>query len=298
MRLIESTTPIWWAGGVASTDVAAIQGCAAESRENPLVKWAEKVWMRERSERKTIEAAVRKETELEQGTPEWHRRRKTGIGGTEAAALVGASYGNRTTAGDVWADKVATTETVTGENAAMARGKSLEPIARSLYEQLYGWSVPPACVLHDRYDFVRASLDGLRGDDKLVVEIKCCGVNNHNKLLRIQQIEDPLERQTAFDKAFGYYECQVQYQLLITEADICHFVGFNDDFQDHRKLAVIEIYPDPETQERILNRVVDFWSYVERREPPPIEWSIPCHRPPKNLRLPPTLTPTPTTLAA
>lgn len=262
--------------------MAAIQGCAAESRDNPLCKWADKVWMRERS--------MRKELELEQGSELWHQRRKTGIGGTEAAAIVGAAYsdrqGNTTTARDVWETKVGDDVKGTPENAAMRRGKLKEPLARALYEHLYGWSVPPACVLHDDYEFVRASLDGLRGDDRLIVEIKSCGEANHRKLLAIQEITDPLARQTTFCHRFNYYRYQVLLQLLITGADVCHFVGFNDDFTDHRQLAVVELYPEPAEQERLLQRLVEFWQFVERREPPPVEWCLPSHRPPIELKVP------------
>jgi hypothetical protein len=141
-----------------------------------------------------------------------------------------------------------------------------------MYEGLYGWKVPPMNVLHDDYDFVRASLDGIREDDKLIVEIKACQQTNHEKFLKMQAVNDPMERQQLLAFYFNYYRMQILYQLLITGANVAHFVGFNEDYKDHKKLAVVEVYPEPGVQDILLRRVKEFWKCVEDRVPPTVEW--------------------------
>ena len=270
MRRVPSTSALWWSGGIASTDIAALVRCGVTGDDNPLVKFAQKLWLRERK--------MRKEIELAQGTPEWHKKRLTGIGGTEAAALVGCSFANKLHPQQIWDEKTETVEVEKIENEHMARGKRLEPVARELYESLYGWKTPPLNIVHDNYDFVRASLDGIREDDKLIVEIKSMGQGNHSKALKLQDIKDPLERQTALAYYFNYYRMQMLYQLLISEAEVCHFVCYNEEYKDHRKLAVVEVYPEPKSQEILLQRVVEFWDFVEKRCPPDVEWS--CYKMP------------------
>lgn len=284
MKIVKSTSAVWWAGGVASTDAAALVGCGWASDDNPLVTFGRKLWMREKQ--------MRKEAELEQGSPEWHKKRLTGIGGTEAAALVGASFRNQLRPDRIWDEKTGAVAVENLENENMKRGKRLEPVARELYEDLYGWSVAPMNVLHDDYDFVRASLDGLRSDDKLIVEIKSCQQTNHLKILKLQETEDPLERQQLLDYYFSYYHKQILYQLLITGAEVCHFVGYNEDFNDHRKIAVAEIYPEPRNQELLLRRVVEFWKFVEDRVPPPAEWCAYKLPSPTEIKLPSSNVPT------
>jgi len=274
MRVVTSNMAIWKLGGLASTDAAPLMGCAVEEDDNPLTLWAKKIWMRERK--------MRKAATLQQDSTEWHDWRKKGVGGSEVAAVVGASpYQN---AEQLWEIK---TKPVKGEaeNANMKRGKQKEPVARALYEKLFGHSVAPCCVLHDVYDFIRASLDGITTNDEIIAEIKCCGERNHQRLLDIETVEDPLLRQMSFCEYFPYYRFQVLYQLLITGAKVCHFIGYNESFSSNKKLAVIELYPEPEEQERLLNRVIEFWGYVERREPPPFEFTLPCWEPPVKLKM-------------
>ena len=58
-------------------------------------------------------------------------------------------------------------------NAAMARGTALEPEARKRYEIKSGIRVVPVCLQSLRYEWLRASVDGLAADGSAVVEIKC-----------------------------------------------------------------------------------------------------------------------------
>lgn len=279
MRVTTSADPIWKAGGVAGTDIASLMNCPVEQDKLVYVLWAQKLQMRELAELRKVE--------LEQGGTTWLDWRRKGVGGSEVAGLVGAGFrDNKSGSGaiKVWEEK--TNPPKAGfENENMRRGKEKEKFARERYENLMGWSVPPACVLHDTLDFIRVSLDGIRADDKLISEIKCSNLPNHTKYLRISRIDDPLERQYEFAKAFNYYRYQVLYQLLVTDSDVCHFVGYCEDvnLDESDQLAVIELYPEPKEQQKVLDRVTEFWSLVEKREVPSRTWLEPCYEMPSEL---------------
>lgn len=294
VRITNQAEWIWRQGGVAATDAAALVNCSAQSDQTVFVLLAQKVQMRElpaiREELKR-EAAVRKQQNLAQDTPEWHAQRLTGIGATEAVGLVGAAWSdskNKCNAiKQTYLEKTGQVEVKKYENPNMARGKALEPVARRKYESLVDWSVEPLCVLHDSFDFVRASLDGLRADDGLVVEIKCPGLPNHRKFRSIAEIEDPLERQHQFSCDFNYYRAQCLWQLMITGSPRVHFVSYNEEevgFEN--QLVMLELYPEPDMQELLLQRAVEFWGFVESRTFPPTEWLRPCHFPPTNVLVP------------
>jgi len=285
-RPISSTDPLWRTAGVGSTDVASLMNCAARSEEKCLLCWARIVQKRDLQENPEL-----KTVKLDQGSQDWLDWRKFGVGGSEVSAVVGANPYSDSKADKVYRRKLPSDHPdhlpEVSSNPAMDRGKKLEPIARNLYSAIFGWNVDDLCIIHDQYDFVRCSLDGMRPDGELTLEIKCSGDKNHAKYLGISRLRTPMERQQAFDAAFRYYRYQVLYQLLITGAKVCHFVGYNPDWQvPADRLCVFELYPEPEEQERLLKRVVEFWSFVENRTPPPKEWLQPCWRPPKEIKMP------------
>jgi putative phage-type endonuclease len=279
MRVVNQNSWLWKQGGVAATDVASLFGVPYSERDLAFVLCADKIQMREKR-------FVRKAAQLAQDSPEWHQWRSKGVGGSEVASVLGANPYRDGDPVTLWKRKTGTVAEQ-GENANMQRGKKLEPAARALYESLMGWSAEPICVLHDEFDHVRCSLDGLSADNRIDLEIKCSAAKNHGRYLDIAAVPDPLERQQLFAHFFDYYRYQVLYQLLITGAERCHFVGYcPGDFDGHDKLAVIELFPEPFEQERILDRVNQFWGYVERREIPPTDWLAPASRPPEILSLP------------
>ena len=286
MLKVTSKDERWLRPGVGSTDVAAVVGCGAVEEQTALVTWAKIIQKIELAEIRK----VKKQT-LKQGSDVWHQWRKDGIGGSEVSSVFGANPYRDSQIDKVWARKLPEDhpkflpEVV--DNDAMANGRKYEPEARRLYEDMFGWSAKDVCVLHDDYDHIRCSLDGLRDDDKLVVEIKCPRDKNHGKYIEISKLEDNFDRQTAFAHLFPYYRYQVLYQLLITQAEVCHFVSYSPTWRDvNNKFVLITLYPEPEEQNRLLERVNLFWNFVLSREPPPKEWLEPCWQYPTSLLIP------------
>lgn len=277
MRRTNQSTAVWREPGIGATQVAALFGCACERDQKPFVLLAQILQDREWKQ-------MRKTPELAQDSPEWHQWRNLGVGGSEVSSVMGANPFKGQRPEDLFKAKTDPSSVKRNENPNMRRGKDKEPEARRRYEQLMGWDSPPLCVIHDDHDFIRCSLDGIRSDDEVILEIKCPGRKNHEKFLACAEVPEPLIRQQLFSHCFDYYRYQVLYQLLITGAKRCHFVSYcPGEFPDHQKFVLVELFPEPFEQERILERVVEFWGFVERRELPPPEWLLPAARPPEVL---------------
>jgi putative phage-type endonuclease len=141
---------------------------------------------------------------------------------------------------------------VVTENHRMRRGKALEPAARMLYIEVTGNHVRPVCVVHDQFEWFRASLDGLTEDGQLVLEIKCPSANAHKCALSGQ-----IPR---------YYVAQVQHQLAVTGAPLLHYWSFDPDFDEGPVHALVEIRPDAAYIARLIRREREFWERVKAEE--------------------------------
>lgn len=95
---------------------------------------------------------------------EWLELRKTGIGGSDAAAI--ANLNKYKTPMRVYQEKLGLVEPVE-ENDAMALGNALEPVIRDMYAARMGVSVikPESIIRHPKFAFVLGSFDGLVGTD-------------------------------------------------------------------------------------------------------------------------------------
>ena len=138
---------------------------------------------------------------LRQNTPEWHRWRLQGIGASDAPIVMGdAPFRTRRF---LWSVKTELArESAVGP--AARRGRALEQAARSAYERHTGIPMEPLCMVHDRLEWMRASLDGLSFDGSTALEIKCPWRGRDLDALRAGRIPT-------------HYHAQVQHQLLALE---------------------------------------------------------------------------------
>ena len=135
---------------------------------------------------------------LEQGTAAWLAWRREGIGASDAPAIMGENPWK--TPNQLLAEKLGLSKA--SDSPAMKRGSDLEPEARRQYEKTFGVSVKPGCLESIKHDWLRASVDGLSHDLKIVVEIKC---------------GESVYRQTASKRAPPkYYYGQLQHILAVT----------------------------------------------------------------------------------
>jgi putative phage-type endonuclease len=188
-----------------------------------------------------------------QGSPEWEEWRLSGVGASEVAAILGVDpYGN--TPYTVWKVKTRRSKGFAG-NSLTEHGKEMEAKARARYELKNMDDMPAACATHPQFKNCIASLDGLRDDNKLILEIKC------------PKGMDTLNCAKA-GRVPPHYWPQVQYQLAVTGAEMLHFFVYHEETKQE---ALVAVEPDVAYQGEIIAKVLDFWTkYVLTDTPPPL----------------------------
>jgi putative phage-type endonuclease len=183
--------------------------------------------------------------DLQQGTSEWLTWRHKGIGASDASTVMGQNRFENPSVllqqkrGPVILDSF--------QNEAMARGTQLEPEARKLYIATTGNEVRPVCVQSFRYDWLRASLDGLSTNHDAVVEIKC-GASVYRRVSQSRTIPD-------------YYYGQVQHILAITGLDSLDFWCYWPD----NPPVLLPIKRNEPYIERLLRKELEFWNLVNQK---------------------------------
>lgn len=190
---------------------------------------------------------------LIQDSPEWHAWRLGGIGASEIAAVRGEDK-YQSTPYSTWLVKTKRAKGFEG-NSATQHGKETEAKARARYELITMEDVQPACAIHPEYPICLASLDGIRDDGKLILELKC------------PTGRDTIDQALA-KKVPDHYWSQVQYQLAVTGAEMCHFFVYHEESGEH---ALVEVLPDVSYQGELFASALDFWKkYVLTDTPPPL----------------------------
>lgn len=183
---------------------------------------------------------------MEQGTPDWLEWRNGGVGSSDVAAIMGVS--EHDTAHSLWMVKTKRKKPKES-NWAMQRGKEGEDKIRALYELQTGLDVPPACVEHAEYSYLRVSLDGRNEMESLLVEMKYIGKEKH-ELAKQQKVPE-------------YYYPQVQYQLAVTGMKRAHYVSY-----DGQTIEIVPVLPNQEYIANMLPKVKEFWECVLNDTPP------------------------------
>ena len=143
---------------------------------------------------------------IEQGSPDWRALRKVKITATDVACITGYNP---------WKSKQQLLEEKLSEhdpepNEKMEEGTRLEPIARDLFQQVTGIKVRPTVHING---WAMCSTDGLSEDGKVVLEIKS-GKKSY------------VEAKAG--KIHDVYLVQCQWILAQSEAEILHFMAFNE----------------------------------------------------------------------
>ena len=181
--------------------------------------------------------------DLEQGTREWLEWRHNGIGASDASSVMGE---NRFSSAAALQQEKRGPVGDSFENEAMALGKRLEPEARKRYIAKTGNVVRPVCLQSTRYQWLRASLDGLTVNHDAVVEIKC-GRSAYWSTEKTRSVPD-------------YYYGQLQHIMAVTGLDTldfwCYWPGSPE------LLLLVERNDD--YIELLLSKELQFWNDVQR----------------------------------
>ena len=143
------------------------------------------------------------------GTPEWEEFRKDKIGASDAPIIMEVSPW--TTPFQLWCERLSLIEK-RSINGAMLRGIDLEEEARKKFEEENDVIVFPATKISEEIPWMMATLDGIDLKQKIMVEIKCPGREDHLKAL---SGEIPLK----------YYP-QLQHQMYVAELDFCFYFSY------------------------------------------------------------------------
>jgi len=146
-----------------------------------------------------------------QNTPEWKEWRKTKIGASDAAGVMGLSPW--TSPHQLYEEKLGLRPEKYMSDA-MIKGHNLEERARVCYEIETGLFIYPTVKIHPAWDFLIASLDGITLDGKTIVEIKCPG---QKTISMAEKGEIPI-----------HYQCQMQHQMFVTELDSCDYFVYEE----------------------------------------------------------------------
>ena len=136
---------------------------------------------------------------------------------------------------------------------AARRGRELEHAARRAYERQFEIQMEPLCLVHERLNWMRASLDGFSFDGSIVLEIKC-PLNLRDRNAAAQGRIPP------------HYYGQLQHQLEVSGAEEAHYWSF-----DGRAGCLVKIRPDRDYMQRLVDAEGEFWRRVEENRWPELE---------------------------
>lgn len=191
---------------------------------------------------------------------EWLEMRKSGIGGSDAAAILGVHPFK--SALDVYEDKIGKAAPVT-ITKPMQRGIVLEPIAADLYQQETGRGIRRQPLKrHPEYDFMIGNVDRQvfagSGDGEYhvettgILEIKCPGLRTMSRV--------------AAHGLDDYMTVQLMHYLAVTGYEWGSFALFNAERWD---VVHFDLERDDEFIETLIEREMRFWrDHVEARVPP------------------------------
>lgn len=181
---------------------------------------------------------------------QWLEARRQGLGGSDAAAVLGLSRWK--TPLTLYQEKRGEADDGNPDTPSMFWGRTLEPTIRQHYAEQTQRVVrlPDGILTHPKYPFMLATLDGLT-DDGRVVEVKTARSANGWGEPGSNQLPTP-------------YLLQVQHYMAVTGcavADVAVLISGSD-------FRLYEIPADEELQEMLIARESKFWEHVVNGIPP------------------------------
>jgi putative phage-type endonuclease len=184
-------------------------------------------------------------------TADFHELRRTGLGGSDAAAAIGISPWR--TPYDLWCEKTGEAEPLPASEP-MLWGTLLEPVIAAEYCRRTGHQIQlaPPMLRHPTHNYMLAHIDG-RVD------------NSNSRILECKTARTAAGwGETGSDEIPLQYSAQVHHCLVVSGAriaDVAVLIG-GQDFRLYQVLA------DPEIARELVEQEYMFWQHVQNREPP------------------------------
>ena len=183
---------------------------------------------------------------LEQGSQQWLDFRRTKIGASEAATILGINPWE--SAYDLWRRKVGLLEP-TKKTEAMQRGLDLEDEASAKFEAITGLDTKPIVLQHKNIPYMIASLDGFNQQTHDFVELKCPNQATHD-LAKEGKIPE-------------YYMAQVQHQIEVLGVNEGYYATYRNG-----EMHIVEVERNQKLIDHILESQEDFYSRMIEFDPP------------------------------
>ena len=186
---------------------------------------------------------------------EWLNARKSGIGGSDAAAILGVSPW--ASPYSLWLDKTGKGVEKT-ETPAMRFGNLMEPVIRGQYEFINSVSVIEDKTLyqHPEHEFMLANLDGV--------------VFQEGEALGILEIKTS---RYTWDAVPAHYYAQVQHYLAVTNQQQAWVAAlFNGE-----NLETFDVPRNDAYIERLIEAESNFWDSVVNSKRPDVDGTEATH---------------------
>jgi len=179
------------------------------------------------------------------GSVEWLEFRRNKIGASDVPII--CEKAPWSSPYELWQEKLGLKENVS--NAAMRRGSENEEKARARYEEVFGVIMFPKVVIHPKYTWLIATLDGLDLEGSRAVEIKS---GERSYALAAQGIIPE------------YYQLQLQFQMECANiGSISYWAWLPERDPIHLKLE-----RDPKIFSNVFPIVEAFWEHLKNKTPP------------------------------
>lgn len=170
----------------------------------------------------------------DQNTEEWLEWRRQKIGASDIPIILGVSpYCTPLT---LWKRKLGF-ENAPPMHAGMKFGHDNEPRVRELMQQKLEMRFDPETKQHQEHEWAIASLDGYNEEKGVIIEIKCCNANDHEKA---QEGKVPEK----------YYP-QVQWQMFVANVKDAYYCSFHKEDLEFFKVDYDEDFIEKTFQEAL-----------------------------------------------
>jgi len=184
---------------------------------------------------------------------DWLAKRRTGIGASDIAAIMGVSPWS--TPLQVWVSKVSDDAPETDMSEDMLWGARMEALILDEFEQRQ----------HDLPLYNRGAL--WRNEERPFMLATPDAVTDHRMLGQMPVEAKKVDAWNWDDGIPDYYQMQVQWQMAVLGAPR----GFLVALHRGRRLEIYPLEADPELQAAMITAAEGFWGMVEQEIPPPAQ---------------------------
>jgi hypothetical protein len=191
--------------------------------------------------------------DCEQGSPEWFAARAGRATASEFSSILAKGQGKTRAAylRRVAAERLTSKIVETYSNAAMERGKELEPFARAEYEMIKG-------VLVDQVGLI------LPDDDNILASCSPDGLIGMSGGLEIKCVNQMVQLDTILAGAYpSEHKAQIQGNIWITDRKWWDFVSFCPEMPKHLQTYIFRVFRDEAYIENLCYEVMVFLADVK-----------------------------------